>query len=297
MIKGRISYLFLLVFAFHCIGTSYAQQKTLTGSNELPLEINLLIDSVQNTSAENYNKILPIIMNIDLYARSLSKEDIFLIGKIEIYKTLLKNYAAPNKTPIDGTTLATLRMAINRSNDNFTKWFLQALLKDSTDLTSSVVYKEFLLQKNSTVRVEKVEYRKLEKKAELIQFWVSKIAPDNQDALTNELTPKMIDALRNIQNSFYLMAKEATMNPLPAALKNESELKFFSVQNTAPVKPSAPAASGQKSVEDILAPITDISPQDLPKPTEENWLEDTNTPPALKNLPKPSNDTEWLQDF
>lgn len=297
MTKRRYSYLILLMLAMNCMGSAYAQ-KVISGSKELPLEINLLLDSVQSSAPENYDKILPYVMNIDLYARSMSKEDIFLIGKIEVYKTLLKNYATANKTPIDGVTVAKLRNAINKSKDNFAKWFLQALLKDSLDLTSSPVYKEFLLQKNSAVKVEKVEYRKLEKKAELIQFWAAKINPENMDTLTNELTPKMIEALKNIQNSFYLMAKEASMTPMAQALKSESELKFFSVQNAAPAKTETPVAAGQKSVEDILAPITDVvAPLDLPKPTQENWLEEENAPPALQNLPKPNNDADWLQDF
>ena len=131
------------------------------------------------------SKILPIIMNIDQYARTMSKEDIFLIGKIEIYKTLLKNYSAPIKTPIDGATLSKLRNAIKRSQDNFVKWFLQALLKDSLDLINNLTYKEFLLQKDTNVKVEKLEYRKLKKKAELIQFWISKINSENQEAIIN----------------------------------------------------------------------------------------------------------------
>jgi hypothetical protein len=284
------------MLAMNCMGSAYAQ-KVVSGSKELPLEINLLLDSVQSSGTESFEKILPLVMNIDLYARSMSKEDIFLIGKIEVYKTLLKNYATANKTPIDGVTVAKLRTAINKSKDNFVKWFLQALLKDSLDLTSSPVYKEFLLQKNSNLKVEKLEYRKLEKKAELIQFWVAKINPENMEALTNELTPKMIEALKNIQNSFYLMAKEASMTPMAQSLKSEDELKFFSVQNAVPVKTEKPVATGQKSVEDILAPITDTAPLDLPKPTQENWLEEENAPPALQNLPKPNNDADWLQDF
>ena len=93
------------------------------------------------------------------------------------------------------------------------------------------------------------------------------------------------------------MAKEASMTPMAQSLKSEDELKFFSVQNAVPVKTEKPVATGQKSVEDILAPITDTAPLDLPKPTQENWLEEENAPPALQNLPKPNNDADWLQDF
>ena len=284
------------MFTINCIGSAYAQ-KMISGSKELPLEINLLLTSLQNKDAENFDKILPIIMNIDQYARTMSKEDIFLIGKIEIYKTLLKNYSAPIKTPIDGATLSKLRNAIKRSQDNFVKWFLQALLKDSLDLINNLTYKEFLLQKDTNVKVEKLEYRKLKKKAELIQFWISKINSENQEAIINELAPKMLVALKNIQNSFYLMAKEASMSPMTQPLKKPEELKFFSIKVPTPLKKETSLANEQKSVEDILAPITDTTSVELPKPTQENWVEEENAPPTLQNLPKPNNNADWLEDF
>ena len=296
MIKKTCSYLIFLMFAINCIEFSYAQ-KSLSGSKELPLEINLLLTSLQLQDKDNFEKILPLVMNIDQYARSMSKEDIFLIGKVEVYKTLLKNYATANKTPVDGITVSKLRNAINKSKDSFVKWFLQALLKDSLDLINHTVYKEFLLQKDSNVKVEKIEYRKLQKKAELIQFWISKINPENQNAIINELAPKMLVALKNIQNSFYLMSKEASMSPMTQPLKNQDELKFFRTKVIAPLKKGPPLSNEQKSVEDILAPITDITPQDLPKPTQENWAEEENAPPTLQNLPKPNNNADWLQAF
>lgn len=296
MIKKNYSYLILLVFAINCFGSAFAQ-KTIVGSRELPLEINLLLASIQTKESENFEKILPLVMNIDQYARTMSKEDIFLIGKIEVYKTLLKNYAVANKTPVDGTTVSKLKSAIKISKDNFVKWFLQALLKDTIDLINNKVYKEFLLQKNSTAKVEKIEYRKLEKKAELIQFWVAKINSENQDAIINDLAPKMIKALKNIQNSFYLMAKESSMSPMAQSLKNPNELKFFSVQNVSNVKKESTLADDQKTVDDILAPITDTTPIILPKPTQENWVEEENAPATLQNLPKPNNNADWLEDF
>ena len=96
MNNRRNFYLILTMLAMNCMMPAYAE-KVVTGSKELPLEINLLVDSLQATNPENYKAILPLAMNIDLYARSMSKEDIFLIGKIEVYKTLLKNYAAANQ--------------------------------------------------------------------------------------------------------------------------------------------------------------------------------------------------------
>nr|BDT26789.1 hypothetical protein BHI3_02550 [Bacteriovorax sp. HI3] len=276
-------------------------EKVAAGSKELPLEVNLLIDNLQNNNPDIFPKILPDLLNIDRYARSMSKEDIFLIGKIEVYKTLLKNYDAAIKQPVDGTSLTTLKAALGKTKDNFTKWFLQALLKDCEDLMSNKLYKEFLLQKNNGLKIEKVEYRKLEKKGELLQYWISKINPNAQDfpdTLKNDLTPKMLETLKNISRSFELMAKESSLSPLAPELKDETELKFFAVKDVAktPAKPAA-QTSESKSVEEILAPVTDVKPEELPQPTQENWLEDENTPASLQNLPKPSNDADWLEDF
>lgn len=281
-------------------GNAHAQ-KSVSGSKEMPLEVNLLIDNLQSNNPDVLKTILPDLLNIDRYARSMNKEDIFLVGKIEVYKTLLKNYDAAIKQPIDGASITTLRSAISKSNDNFIKWFLQALLKDSEDLMSNKLYKEFLLQKNNGIKVENIEYRKLEKKGELLQYWISKINPNSQDfpdGLKNDLTPKMLETLKNISRSFELMAKESSLTPLSPELKDESELKFFIVKDA----PSAPAKaasrpSESKSVEEILAPVIDSSSVDLPQPSQENWLEEENTPPALQNLPKPSNDADWLEDF
>lgn len=291
---------FLILFAVLAVTNSYAQ-KTISGSKELPLEINLMVESLQRSDPASYNKILPVIKNIDKYARVMSKEDIFMVGKIEVYKTFLKNYAEANRQPVDGVSVAKLRSGIAKSNDNFITWFLNALLKDSVDLIANATYKEYLLQKNNNIRADKVEYRKLEKKAELLQFWISKVTPeaaDYPDTLKNALLPKMIEALNNIQNSFYLMAKESSMTPVETKELGDNDLKFFSIKEIAlsPLRPRN-MPQEQKSVDDILAPVLNESPMDLPVPTQENWLDDENTPPALQNLPKPSNDAEWLQDF
>ena len=118
------------------------------------------------------------------------------------------------------------------------------------------------------------------------------------------LAPRMIEAVRNIERSFYLLASQAPGITIGSPLKNESELKFFSIKTLQPKPASSATAPTDKSVEDILAPIVETplpkaptSPLDLPKPTQENWLQDDNAPSGLKNLPKPSNDADWLQDF
>jgi hypothetical protein len=75
-------------------------------------------------------------------------------------------------------------------------------------------------------------------------------------------------------------------------------LKFFSLKEVKPV--AQKPVKKEKTVDDILAPITDEGKNEedaLPEPSKEDWLNDDNAPTNLKNLPKPSNDADWLQDF
>ena len=271
----------------------------ITGTSEIPMELNLLISFVQYGRPELHNYHLNIVTQIDSYARVLSKEDIFLLGKVEIYKALLKNYSTPEKAPLNGESVAILDAGITRTFDNFIKWFLTALRKDVVDLINNPVYKEFLLQGGSN-KNEKLEYRKVAKKAELLQYWITRINPKSDDftgALSKILYPNLEEALKNISNAYLLMARESATQSIPTPVTNPKELKFFKLipRKKSPMAPKA--ADESKSVEEILAPITETAPVELPKPTDENWLLEENNPPALQNLPKPTNDADWLQDF
>jgi hypothetical protein len=290
-----------LFFALLCNTPLYAQKEVVVGK-DMPLEINIIITGLQQYDPGNLDKFYNDLLSIDAAARSLSKEDIFMIGKIEVYKTFLKNNASVIRTPVDGNSITILRAALSKTNDTFISWFIGALLQDAIELTGSPQYKEFLLQKNNDIKLDKPEYKKLQKKGELLQFWITKINPEASDfpePLKAILIPKMFDALKNIKNSFTLMAQQTSMSPLEAPVKDEKLLKFFTVREaTGETKKAAKSAPEQKSVEDILAPITDpVSPKDLPKPSGENWTNDANAPSEMKNLPKPTNDAEWLQDF
>lgn len=300
----------LIIIIFFNFNICFSQDENhfslarLQGSKEIPLELNLLIESIQNSSSENQNdeiqkKMLPIIYNIDSYARVLTKEDIFFIGKIEIYKTILKSDSTSAKAIVDGDSLKILKDAIKKSNDPFITWFLKALLQDSENLLSSPKYKDYVLQKNNA-RLETLELRKIDKKVKLIYRWISKIntnSVDFQEILKAELLPLMIESLKNIEENFYLMASQSSLIPFPGIIKSPNELKFFSLKE---IKQPPKKSVKNKSVEDILAPITDEDGQDkasLPEPSKEDWLNDDNAPTNLKNLPKPTDDADWLQDF
>ena len=298
MNKLFIIYLiFFTSFIVSAEDNSQTPMKTIQASKEMPLELNLLLASLQ-TSISN-EKILPLIMNIDSYARSLTKEDIFLIGKIEIYKALLKNNTRFSKAVIDTNTIKILNEAIKKTEDPFSKWFLGALLKDSESLLSTPLYKEYLIQKNNG-KLERVDLKKIDKKVQLIFRWISKInteSSDFQESFKAELVPLLMNCVENIEESFFLMASEGGASTPLVQIKSPSELKFFSLQQTKAQKKALPK---EKTIDEILAPVTgESSPSEvnLPRPSQEDWTEEDNAPFKIKNLPKPSNDADWLQDF
>lgn len=299
-------FLLILFMTFFALA-SFSQEevgeetKKLQGSKELPLELNLIVQTLQDNGLSNeFSKIdlYRIVKNIDSYARLLNKEDIFLVGKIEIYKSLLKSNELKPKATIDGDTIKVLKLSLKKARDPFVKWFIQALLHDSESLLSSATFKDYILQKNNG-RLEKLEYRKIDKKVQLLNRWTSKLNPDSSDfesAFRAQLIPALIDSLKNIEESYFLMAQNSTTGSIPmtGSLK---DMKFFSFVE---IKKKPVTVKKEKSVDDILAPIIDENPAaeaTLPEPSKEDWLNDDNAPANLKNLPKPSDDADWLQDI
>lgn len=237
------------------------------------------------------------LLHIDSYARILNKEDIFLIGKIEIYKTLLKTNTIYPNALIDSDSIKTLKESIKKSTDPFITWFLSALLQDCHHLIGSSIYNEYILQKRS----ERVELKKINKKVKLIYRWLAIIKRDSsnfQEILKRELVPLMDEALKNIEESFFLMVSNTLFLPMPTVISTPDQFKFFQVAKIEEKKLTD--LKKDKSIEDILAPVTNENlpgNPPLPKPIEGEWPDNDFTPDKLKNLPKATDEADWLQDF
>lgn len=276
------------------------EKRKLEGGKDFPIELNLLINSYQLMAPERFERLLTETLLLDRYARTISKEDLFLIGKIEIYRTFLMN-ASATRAPLDGVGLKVLRDSLAKTTDPFIKWFLNSLIQDAVALLDLPLFKEYLLQQSSpTIDINK--YRRVLKKSQLIQNWVQKLNPealDFADTLKTLMLPKMEEALKNVNTSLYWLAAQNLKAPMAEPVKNEQELKFFTIKVEGPKEPVKPAieAPKEKSVEEIIAPVLGPNSEDLPLPSSENWLEDENTPPGLQNLPKPASDADWLQDI
>ncbi len=296
MKKALVTTLFLLVLN-PSLGFA---KKYIEVSKEMPIELNLMVQAIQQQDSDAYSKIYSDIESIDRSAQLMSKEDILLIAKTEIYKSLLKSTGPVIKSPINGTSVDLIEKSIRKSSDPFLKWFLAALLKDTKTLISDPLYTEFLLQKNNDLKIEKIEHKRLEKKGELLQQWVSKLNPESEDfpmIIREELKKKIFESIRNIASSYKLLFIQ--INPAIIPLSESKELKYFTVLDrevpTTVNKQNPPTTD--KTVEQILSPVINDAPVDLPLPSDENWLENLPESKPNKNLPKPSNDADWLQDF
>lgn len=295
----------IIILLFFLLPNIAWSEKVISGSKALPKEFNLILENLHFYSPGAVEKIRPQLFSIDYHARYFTSEDLLLLTKIEIYKTFLKSYETPSKIPVDGKSIEVIKMAISKSQDNFMTWFLNALLKDSQDLTNNPSYKEFLLQKDVNVKIQKIDYRKAQKKAELLQSWISKIYPNTEDFPDNfkaRLAPKLLESIANIDKSLSFIVRESYFGIKTTEPKLDSELKFISFKDFVPQlksgkKPGSPEGD-TKSVEAILAPVIGSPLENLPTPVPDSWIEEQVTAPTAEpNLPKPANDAEWLEDF
>lgn len=303
-----MSNFFLTFLFFILIGTqnvfaqiNIADFRTIQGSKDLPIELNLLLNSLQANNPQSYEKIRLMAFSIDRYARSLKREDIFLIGKIEVYRILLKTNGATTKIPIDGTGLKIFQQAEAQVSDPFFKWLFKSLIQDTQMLLDNSQFKEYILLQNASA-TDLNKYRRVIKKSQLLQHWVQRITPEAEDfktSFTNLMIPKMEEALKNVENSFYLISNHSNLDAPAEPITDEKDLKLFSIKSNVSAIPKRHEKSPakEKSVEDILGPLDSEKLEPLPAPSAENWLIEENSPLDLENLPKPSNDADWLQDF
>lgn len=287
---------FLILFHSTVFGA-----KHISGSADFPLELNLTLEAINEYIPEYYRRNADALLDLDVNAQLIKKEDVFLIGKIEVYKALLKNNTTPLKGIIDINSINKLNKIATKTKEPFFKWILSALINDINELINSKQYKEFLLIRNSD-NIQVNNYRRIEKKIELLQYWISIITPDSEEndiQIKKILAEKILNILKNVSSSFAFIVRESQIK-LTQVNREHKYIKIEEKQkkNSNIEKSIKPTNIEEKSVEAILEPI--ISPnlnENLPKPSDENWVEDENAPEHLKNLPKPINDTEWLEDF
>lgn len=273
---------FLFLFIFPLIASANENNLVIQANNNLPIEINLTLLGLQKTplNQENFDLLKSQITRIEAYASRLTKEEIFFTGKAAFYKTLLVNAKKKQKNLFDSSSLKILSQAIQSTQDPFLKWFFKALEKDANTLTRLALYHDYLAARSSG-KIEKIELKKIDRKAQLLYSWISRISPDSPELILKELTPLLQEILNKIEMNFYILSE--VTRPAPAApAKKDATLEFFTIKE-APKKEVAKKIA--PSVNDIIDSVTSetpkMSPTSLPKPSSEDWLLDdgADSPP------------------
>lgn len=299
----------ILCFFLHSI----ALGKVLTYSpiaKKFPIEFELLFNFLQSEELnpdERY-QFERSIVEIDRLARNMNEEELLFVTKTEIYKTLLKptDSTALKREMFNPQFMSTVRMALNNAkNDAFTKWFLTALEKDLTTLFNSTEYKDLMLLKNSR-QTPPVELLRVERRLELALKLAMNVNSESNSQLRAELKTKSLNVLRNLENSFKLIALQSKFDPLSAEV-SLTNLKFFKAEE---VQPNATKQQREvkkdKTIDDILNPVLNADSTNknapLPQPVgEDDWLLDAElnrmTAPSKTELPKPVDQSDWLPDF
>lgn len=299
----------ILCFFLH----SLALGKVFTYSpiaKKFPIEFELLFNFLQSEELnpdERY-QFERSIVEIDRLARNMNEEELLFVTKTEIYKTLLKptDSTALKREMFNPQFMSTVRMALNNAkNDAFTKWFLTALEKDLTTLFNSTEYKDLMLLKNSR-QTPPVELLRVERRLELALKLAMNVNSESNSQLRAELKTKSLNVLRNLENSFKLIALQSKFDPLSAEV-SLTNLKFFKAEEIqANATKQQREVKKDKTIDEILNPVLNSDSTNknapLPQPVgEDDWLLDAElnrmTAPSKTELPKPVDQSDWLPDF
>lgn len=284
------------------------KMQIISGENNVPLELNLILNDLQSYDSKVANELLPLIKKIDLLAQDISMDEFFLIGKMEIYKTLLKNNSdkkiTKNWKPITTESVNFLKLATEKSKYSSLKWLFSALEQDAQSLLSAPLYKEIVQLKHQGVPLGKPELLKLAKKSELISFWINIIPSSSNISSSNEFTDfimtKFKQAIYNIHRSLTLFHHETNFS----SKADETKLHFFTLSTRLspkaeinPQQNSSKTTPDNKSVDTILAPVLEAPELPAPLPQNDDWLKEEMLPPSLQELPQPVNDASWLENL
>jgi hypothetical protein len=267
----------IILFIFSIGAFAKENGLIIHGNKNLPIEVNLTLEGLQPLplSQENFDTLKTQIERIDVYATNLTKDEIFFIGKATFYKTLLVSAKKRQKNLFDSSSLSILSQAITNTPDPVLKWFLKALEKDANNLTRHSLYRDYLAARSSG-KIEKIELKKIDRKAQLLYGWISKISPENPDLILKEISPLLQEILNKIEMSYYVLSQVS--RPTPTLLpKKDAPLAFFTISEAPKVEISKRIAP---SVNDIIDSVTDETPKmlpsALPKPSSEDWLLDSS---------------------
>lgn len=293
----------------------FADEIWIGNKNKIPAEFNYLLESLQKvefTPAEK-NSLSSTLKELDAEFTLMTKEEIYLIVKGEIYKTILTYHKGTSEAPLEEGHMESLQKTLKEKGPKlnaFALWLMIALKSDVEVLLNHPNLGQLkLINKNK-------DLLRLKKKMNLIAPWVQKFLSMEIDEFHNELRPIMWDIFRRIENDARLFV---LLGRFEKSKNNSGSLGFFSLQETSKADffPELDSWLRRQTVskdenksndwlpKDIRKDPNYIAPAVLPKPIddwidssewtgiEKNLLKDTQTGSSTKKvLPRPVDD--WI---
>jgi hypothetical protein len=232
---------------------------------ELPAEVSLVLEELQKIplSQPDFDLLKSQIELIDIYARPLSKEEIFFVIKSHFYKELLISVKQITKYNLDSQSIKNLNDAATNTSDPFLKWFLAALQKDAQMIQDLPLYHDYIIAKNLG-KIENIELRKIDKKVQLISSWIARVSIETPDLLLKDINPILQEILKKIERSFYHIS---LLSKTSSTQKPDSPLMYFNIEQVIQSKGPLNSPKQEKTVKDIID-----STEPLPAPSNEDWL-------------------------
>lgn len=296
--------------------SSFAEEMWVTQKNKLPSEFAYLLEALQKTefTANEKRSLSSTLKELDAEFALMTKEEIFLVIKGEIYKSLLTYYRGSSDLSLEIGQRELLTKAIQEKGPKLNAFALWLMIAIKTDVDMLVGHPNFSKIK---LGANNKDLLRLKKKMTVIAPWVQNFLSMEVDEFHNELRPVLWDTFSRIENSarlFVLMGRiDKKKNP-------DAKLAFFVLKDVGSkdVFPELEnwlrreALKKEEAKEDLSKEWkpqdpTYVAPKVLPKPIDD-WLDQsewnsieksllkepqtgTNTP---KVLPKPVDD--WILD-
>ncbi|GEM_PF-6635448 len=315
--------LILLILTTSSLATDFRDAykgKINLSVSDMPSEYKIILNSVNHylLSKEDKDELLTSVVVSDTFFNKIPKKELFLLSKMEIYKTVLSYFKTSEYRPLR-INQKTINELIKISEDSshelhpFPLWILKALIKDLKIIIKYKYYQTYLTQKAQSKKLQNIELLKLDKKLTLLTPWVRTFKLSSAEEINLLLRPlhfKILKRLAFLSETIYQTTSFEKMPPL----SNLDNLKKFKYSRELTNQEST-----LKKIDDVLGNIklfpskeennTNIS--DLPKPSNDWIPKDDMQPLKVKKsdlfpspdpnyqkpevLPEPVND--WLLDI
>lgn len=281
-------------------------------SEKVPLEIEFILNSIKwnKLSKNESQKLKGYINGLDKSFQFLTKEQIFRISKIEIYKQILKMNKASKVKISEIVKSIPEKMTAKTKDENYTysdfsKWLIQAISSDFEQILKDPNFYDYKTKMINKQKIVSKSLRTIDKKILLLVNWYKKIVFSSDSDLNSqceEIGKYLLEKL-NLLFKVVLSQTLEEENLEKWKLPNEKLVHFERVEKT----------SSEQKIQDTLTDVINeidsketsveekvklIEPNEW-RPSETEGLvrprnypeKDPNYIPP-KELPKPVND--WI---